>query len=332
MNLRRLLNRAVLGTALLLPAAGLASDTGHCYLRDAASPSASTVFLLCEQGLVYSSGDAGKSWTAHDTGAPVILHGMAFSDDNHGFVVGEGGTLLTTEDGAKSWRAVDSGSKQNLLSISTLGNLVWVSGFDGTLLHSTDGGRTWKKQETGTSMALESIFFLDADHGWAVGWSGTVLRTTDGGKTWQQIKTETAEWSLATVRFFDANNGFAAGFSGELLRSTDGGTTWKALKSPTQSWLTSVAMDRAKHIWIAGDENLLVSEDGGLNWKAIPVPSSFFVARVFPVGDSLWALAELGVLRQTGTGLEWKHDEAFVPAGAHIGSSVDETLGPAKAK
>jgi hypothetical protein len=38
-------------------------------------------------------------------------------------------------------------------------------------------------------------------------------------------------------------------------------------------------------------------------------------------------------VKQTGTGLEWKHDETFIPAGAHIGNSVSETLGaPGKAK
>jgi hypothetical protein len=35
-------------------------------------------------------------------------------------------------------------------------------------------------------------------------------------------------------------------------------------------------------------------------------------------------------VKQTGTGLEWKHDDTFVPAGAHIGNSVSETLGKSK--
>ena len=112
-----------------------------------------------------------------------------------------------------------TGIKEHLLSVFTLGNLAWAGGFEGTLLHSIDGGHTWSKQNSGTTMALESIFFLDADHGWAVGWSGTILRTTDGGKTWQTIKTDAAQWSLAAVRFIDPNNGWAVGFSGQLLHS-----------------------------------------------------------------------------------------------------------------
>jgi len=169
------------------------------------------------------------------------------------------------------------------------------------------------------------VFFLDADHGWAVGWSGTILKTNDGGKKWDLIKTNAASWSLAAVRFFDANNGWAVGFSGQLLRSKDGGLTWAAVKSPSNSWLTSVAMDPSKRIWIAADEHLLVSEDGGDQWRAVPVDGNYLVSRLFPVGDSLWALAELGVLKQSGSSLQFKHDESFTPAGAHIANSLEDS-------
>jgi photosystem II stability/assembly factor-like uncharacterized protein len=181
-------------------------------------------------------------------------------------------------------------------------------------------------------MALESIFFLDADHGWAVGWSGTILRTMDGGKKWESIKAEAASWSLASVHFIDAKNGWAVGFSGQLLRSRDGGATWEGQKSPVQSWLTSVATDKANRIWIAADDHLLVSTDGGSTWRSNPVDGNFFVSRIFPLGDMLCGLAELGIVRQTGDGLKWKHDESFVPAGAHLGNSLTETTAAAPGK
>jgi photosystem II stability/assembly factor-like uncharacterized protein len=322
---------AVLGAVLLLPLLASASDTQHCYLRDASSPAASTAYLLCEQGLVYGTTDGGATWAAHDTGATVILHAIAFIDGTRGFVAGDSGTLLATEDGGKTWQPRTSGSKENLLTVFALGNLVWTAGFDGALLHSTDGGRTWSKQTSGTTMALESIFFLDADHGWSVGWSGTILRTQDGGKTWESIKSKAASWTLDAVRFRDAKNGWAVGFSGQLLRSRDGGATWEAQKSPVQSWLTSVAADHANRLWIAADSQLLVSEDGGETWKAVVLDGNYFVCRVFPVGDAMWALGELGLLKQTGTGLEWKHDESFVPAGAHISNTLEEPASGAAA-
>ena len=321
--------RLVLASAfLLLPLLAAASDKDHCYFRDASAPTVSSAFLLCEQGLVYATTDSGVTWTARDTAASVTLHAIGFSDANHGFVAGEGGTLLATADGGKTWQARNTGSTDHMLAIFTLGDRAWVGGFNGTVLYSSDRGATWARQKTGTTMALENIFFLDPDHGWAVGWSGTILRTGDGGKTWQNIKTDAASWSLAAVHFSDLKNGWAVGFAGQLLHSTDGGATWAAQKSPAESWLTSMAADHSNRLWIAGDDQLLFSADGGATWRGIPV-ENMFVSRVFPLGGSLRALGELGILKQGGaSGLEWKRDETLVPAGSHIGNSLEDAAKP----
>src|ERR1700683_5570662 len=73
--------------ALMLPLLAAVSDTQHCYLRDAATPTASTAYLLCEQGLVYATADSGANWTPHDTGASVTLHAISFFDAIHGLAV-----------------------------------------------------------------------------------------------------------------------------------------------------------------------------------------------------------------------------------------------------
>ena len=39
----------------------------------------------------------------------------------------------------------------------------------------------------------------------------------------------------------------------------------------------------------------------------------------------MWALGELGLLRQTGPGTQWKKDDNFSPAGAHIANSLEDT-------
>jgi photosystem II stability/assembly factor-like uncharacterized protein len=77
-------------------------------------------------------------------------------------------------------------------------------------------------------------------------------------------------------------------------------------------------------MWIAADDQLLVSEDRGESWRPVQVGQSQFIAKVFLVGNSMWALGELGILKQTGNGLQWKRDDTFVPAGAHIASSLDD--------
>ena len=58
---------------------------------------------------VFHTTDAGRTWTAHDTGCNVPIRAMAFSDDDHGWAVGELGVILTTTDGGRSWRRQRAG-------------------------------------------------------------------------------------------------------------------------------------------------------------------------------------------------------------------------------
>jgi len=312
---------------LMLPA--LASAAGDiCYLRDASAPSASTAYLLCEQGMVYVTTDSGAHWTMQRTGADQTLHAIRFIDDTHGVVVGDGGTIMTTANGGKTWlQSLDDKkahfTTEHLLTVHGVGNQLWAGGFDGALLHSADGGRTWEKQKSGTTMAVQGVYFLDENHGWAVGWSATILRTADGGKTWENVSSDKATWSLDAVYFRDANNGWAVGFAGELLHSSDGGKNWDVQQSPVRSELSSITSDKSGRVWIAADEQLLVSEDGGQKWSVAKVDNNLFLCKVFGRGDSLLALGELGLLQQKGATTEWQKDKALVPAGTSIADSLE---------
>lgn len=304
---------------LALPFLASAQGTG-CWLRDAVAPTATTVYVLCEQGTVHITKDAGATWLAVDTGAKTKLTSMAAVDTDHVVLVGDSGTILATGDGGKTWQAVvndkkETVTKENLLAINNAGSQLWTSGFDGAILHSTDGGRTWDTQTSGTTMGLEDIFFLDANRGWAVGWSGTILRTADGGKKWEDVKSKNATWTLSSVYFRDANNGWAAGFAGQLLQSRDGGATWEKQDSSVKASLKDVMFDNANRAWITSDEQFLLSEDGGVKWRAVKTDRNVFLRRLIPVGNSLWAVGQLGVLKQ-GTGLTWTAVASLVPAAA----------------
>ncbi len=291
------------------------AQDNSCWLRDGVSPAKSLVYLLCEQGGLMVTTDAGTTWTNRNTGAKGHLRNIEFSDTSHGFAVGDEGLLVATADVGKTWEPRKTGTTENLTAIQFVGQSGWVTGYDGVILHSADGGLTWSLQTTGTKESLENLFFLDADHGWAVGWAGMILRTTDGGKTWQQARTDAASWSLTSVYFHDANNGWTVGFSGQILRSRDGGVTWKAQTSPVKSSLSSILFDSSNRGWITADETLLVSEDGGESWKDVRgVDNQLFLCQLITVDGSPWAIGQLGVLRQTGgPGSAWKKIESLVP-------------------
>jgi photosystem II stability/assembly factor-like uncharacterized protein len=282
------------------------ADTPACWLHDAARPTSSVTFALCEQGAVLATTDGGATWTAHPTGATNMLRAISFVDANRGLVAGDGGLLLATTDGGKTWQPRKTGTTENLVAIQTIGDSGWISGYDGIILHSADGERTWTRQESGVTQALEGLYFLDAEHGWAVGWAGTVLRTLDGGKTWHAIKTDAASWSLSAVYFRDPQNGWIAGFGGQLLHSTDGGLTWEVRTTPSKGWHTSVLFDQSNHGWITADGGLLFSEDGGSHWQPIQIDQAVFADRLISGTGPLLVIGPFGMMQQKGAGLEFK--------------------------
>ncbi|MEO8597225.1 MAG: YCF48-related protein [Candidatus Solibacter sp.] len=293
----------------VVPLVTFAADERTCNMRDAALPTTSVTYVLCEQGLLLVTKDEGATWLQRKIPSDTAtLRAVSFHDINRGLTVGDGGAIFATEDAGATWQKRESGTKENLTDIQMIGEEGWIAGYDGVILHTADAGKTWKAQESGTALSLEAINFLDNQNGWAVGWSGTVLHTTDGGKKWQSLKLPGATWSLSAITFTDPQHGFMVGFGGVLLATSDGGKTWETRKPPAQAWLTSIGFDSKKRGWITTDLGFLMSEDGGLTWKVQPAAGQLFINRILRHSNSniAWALGPFGLLKQTGDGLEWK--------------------------
>jgi photosystem II stability/assembly factor-like uncharacterized protein len=289
-----------------VPLTVFAADERACNMRDAALPTNSITYVLCEQGLLLITNDEGATWAQRKIATVSSLRAVAFLDVNRGLVVGDGGTIFATDNAGRTWQARVSGTTENLTDIQMVGDDGWVTGYDGVILHSADGGKTWSKQKSGVALSLEALFFLDAKNGWAAGFSGTVLHTEDGGNKWQQVKIPGATWSLSSIAFQDAKSGWIVGFAGQLFHTKDGGTTWEARKSPVSGWLTSIGFDGANRGWITTDDGFLLSEDGGETWKLQPTESQLFLNKVLRNTGTTWALGPFGLMKQTGAGIQWK--------------------------
>jgi len=303
--LSKTMPRTFLLTLLPLFAAS-AADERTCTMRDAALPTNNQTVVLCEQGLVLVTADDGATWSTRRIGQVAGFRAIAFADPSHGLAVGDNGKIFGTEDTGRTWQPRTSGVTENLTDIQMNGNEGWIAGYTGVVLHTTDGGKTWTKQETGTALSLEAIFFLDNLNGWAVGWSGTVIHTLDGGKTWKSVKNTGGSWSLNAVYFRDAKVGFISGFAGQLFATKDGGEKWQTIKVPVSGWLTSIASDGAKRLWITTDEGFLTSEDEGQNWKLQKSETKLFINKLLRNTGSIWALGPFGILKQQGSGVEFK--------------------------
>ena len=74
---------------------------------------------------------------------------VAFTDPNHGFLVGSNRLIMETNDGGASWeeRSLTLPEEENfrLISIDFNGQEGWIVGQPGLLLRSTDNGKNWNR-------------------------------------------------------------------------------------------------------------------------------------------------------------------------------------------
>ena len=85
-----------------------------------------------------------------------------------------------------------------------------------------------------TEADLNSIFFVDEQHGFIAGDEGKIFRTTDAGNTWQDIsRSETT--TIRKILFISTNIGFIILDEGKLLKTTDAGNTWEEVLGISRS-------------------------------------------------------------------------------------------------
>ncbi|MBU1671862.1 MAG: IPT/TIG domain-containing protein [Actinobacteria bacterium] len=216
--------------------------------------------------------DGGNSWTAQTIGdwvnVPALIlaemKAVHFRNANLGYTVGQFGLISKCTDGAAgTWAVVRQGSYTEVLQdiICPSDTEVWVVGVDmitpgvpatysPVLLHSTDAGANWS-----TANLNETSFANDTD-GWAVGDGGVIIHTLDGGVTWA-LQTSGVTTSLNAVEAVSASEAWIAGENGTILHTLDAGATW------TGDFGTSdVFMFDATHVWVTGQEGLMLFYDG----------------------------------------------------------------------
>jgi photosystem II stability/assembly factor-like uncharacterized protein len=173
-----------------------------------------------EQGAIFTTRDAGETWTRLRSPTRRLLLGGTFVDDDRGWVVGAGATIIQTSDGGDTWYqstlpGVDKSLRFNATSFCD-NRLGWAVGTGGSVYRTTNGGRTWQKQESGVEVDLSDVKFVDAQEGWAVGAEGTIIHTTDGGGHWTTERSNT-QHQLERVFFTDKGHGWAVGFGGTVV-------------------------------------------------------------------------------------------------------------------
>lgn len=187
-------------------------------------------WVFGEGGMIFTTSDAGTTWTKRRTPTRHVLFGGAFLDASQLWLVGAGATVIQTRDSGETWR---------------IGNVLGI----------TEGVRF-----TATS-------FVDRSRGWAVGNGGSIFLTADGGRTWQALNSKVAE-DLSDVKFIDASEGWVLGGSGLLIHTTDGGFHWTPEQTGTTHPLDRIFFSGRERGWAVGFGGTILSYVASARQKA----------------------------------------------------------------
>lgn len=184
-------------------------------------PGANTGYVLGESGTLFTTRDAGLTWTRLKAPVNRLLSDGFFYSDDDGWIIGPGATLLRTNDGGQSWNlyslpAVLAHARLNAITFKGP-QRGWIVGSNGLILDTADGGKTWRAQNSPNGEDLFDVKFISQQEGWAVGNNGTILHTTDGGTQWLTERTDTKH-PLARLAFAPrSRRGYTVGFGGTIL-------------------------------------------------------------------------------------------------------------------
>ncbi len=171
-----------------------------------------------------------------------------------------------------------------------------------TIAFSQEG---WFQQISGTTNNLNSVFFIDGNHGWIAGNNGTILRTTNGGTDWTSQFTDTTK-DLYSVHFIDQNTGWITGENGTILNTTNGGINWTAQTSGTNTYLTSVFFTDQNTGWVVGNTVVLKTTNGGSDWLVQNIGAGNYYYSVFFINEAIgWVVGAGFIIKTTDGGSTW---------------------------
>jgi len=251
----------------------------HLFIFALSFPDQDHGFLVGDRALVLSTADGGRTFFKRqlerifppaeaDYALPYEeprYYGVAFVNDQQGWVVGEFGRIWVTSNGGQTWD-----EQQNSLLPQ------WKRP-----LSPSDDARF-------ADFNLPTMFgvsFRDAQHGYAAGLESSVVATDDGGKTWhfQHLaehpgappdtfqpgeRAAGLRDPLFGIDAFDSGQGMTVGLTGTALRLQPNSAWAHDPSLPALPFgLNQVRFFDAQHGWIVGYGVVLYTEDGGKTWR-----------------------------------------------------------------
>ena len=250
---------------------------------------------------------------------------LAFTDANHGFLVGSNRLILETEDGGASWqeRALDLPPEENfrLISIDFRGDEGWIVGQPGLLLHSTDRGKAWSRLFLDTKLPGEPylVSALGPRQAELATNVGAVYRTDDSGNSWQALVSDAAGAVRDLRRAGDGRYVSVSGLGNFFATWDPGQATWQVHPRISSQRLQSMGFQPDGGLWMLARGAQLrfnsdPSDQDAWSKPVIPITNGFgYLDLAWDPRGAIWTGGGSGTLLVSEDGgKSWRKD----PVGA----------------
>jgi photosystem II stability/assembly factor-like uncharacterized protein len=216
----------------------------------------------------------------------------------------------------QDWRVRQSPIEDDLHNLCFFGDRGWIVAHStGAVLRSLDGGDSWHLSARVKPGYLESITFLDQEHGWICGEEGRIYESTDGGETWRLTQLS-EQLALSSIGFFDAQNGLVVGMDLEhrrvvALHTSDGGKSWQPHSDtvPGMGFSDSLLLLSSHRACVGGVGVIARTEDRGRSWLITEIGHRvMFRGLYLDQHGNGWAVGSKGIVCRTDDGGQSWHE------------------------
>ena len=248
---------------VLRPVLGLATLA----LLSSASADAA-IFGLVDTGEIYSSGNAGTTWSVLAT-LPVrdavgIAAGVSTSEL---FVVTRSGSVYRSTNSGVGWSGVGAITASDVaaFTITPDGSLLALTE-SGTLYRSQNGGATFSAIAALTASEFVSIARGSLGRLVALTRTGEVYESQNQGGTWSAVGRITVS-NAASIRRRGAEL-YILTRTGEVYRSIDYGRAWLAVGAITASDMSAI-LETGSSLVAASESGEVYASPNGVGWTAV---------------------------------------------------------------
>ncbi len=247
------------------------------------------------------------------------FNSIYFPTETIGYACGLAGTTTSaykSTDGGAHWTGLDVNTTNSTnrylrdvyFKTDLTGFFFGGLGGDAVIIKTEDGGTTWNEVTNNAEGYVNSVDFLDDNHGIACLNTGKILETTDGGSTWTQRDIGNLV-HLNVVQFVDNLVGYMGGRLSTVLKTTDGGQNWTNLDIGADNYdIHDLHFITSDYGYVITGTSLYFTDDGGVTWNERVVTGNTQDLRAIEFADASngWLAGNNGTIYKTGNGgLTW---------------------------